>query len=47
MTGVSMNRHDADARAMVTLVSTSHSPGELASRPASAVPSAITGQCHR
>ena len=47
MMGVSMNRHEADARAIVTPVSTSHSQGELASGPASAVPSAITGQCHR
>ena len=35
MMGVSMNRHEADARAMVTPVSTSHSQGELASGPAS------------
>jgi hypothetical protein len=47
MMGVSMNRHEADARAIVTPVSTSHDQGELAPRPASAVPSAITGQCHR
>ena len=47
MMGVSMNRHEADARAIVTPVSASHSQGELASGPASAVPSAITGQCHR
>src|SRR5256885_2831559 len=33
--GVSMNRHEADARAIVTPVSTSHNQGELALRPAS------------
>ncbi len=47
MIGVSMYRHEADARAMVAPASASHSQGELASGPASAVPSAITGQCHR
>ena len=47
MMGVSMYRHEADARAIVTPVSTGHSQGELASGPTSAVPSAITGQCHR
>ena len=47
MMGVSMNRHEAAATAMVTPVSASHSQGELAAEPTSAVPSAITGQCHR
>ena len=47
MMGVSMNRHEAAATAIVTPISASHSQGELAAEPASAVPSAITGQCHR
>ena len=45
--GVSTYRHEADARAIVTPASTGHSQGELAPGPTSAVPSAITGQCHR
>ena len=47
MMGVSMYRHDADASPIVTAVSTGHSQAELALGPASAVPNAITGQCHR
>ena len=47
MMGVSTNRHEAAATAIVTPVSASHSQGELAADPASAVLSAITGQCHR
>ncbi len=47
MIGVSMNRHEAAATAIVTPVSVSHSQGELAAEPTSAVLSAITGQCHR
>ena len=45
--GVSTYRHDADASPIVTAVSTGHSQAELALGPASAVPNAITGQCHR
>lgn len=47
MMGVSMNRHEAAATAIVMPVSASHSQDEPAAEPTIAVLSAITGQCHR
>jgi hypothetical protein len=47
MMGVSMNRHEAAATAIVTPVSASHSQGELPAEPSRATLSAITGQCHK
>jgi hypothetical protein len=45
--GVSMNRHEAAARAIVTPVSMNHAQAEVGPDPASAAARAITGQCHR
>ena len=45
--GLSTNSHDAQARAIDTPASISHSQGEVGPGPVIAPASAITGQCHR